>query len=56
MEATVTEMAVPTLRLSHHVITAIAAGLSAPFTGFAWAFALLTGVVIGRDDLDWFKA
>ena len=56
MEATVTEMAVPTLRLSHHVIIAIAVGLVAPFTGFAWPFALLTGVVIGRDDLDWFEA
>lgn len=40
------------LRLSYHVVIAIAVGLIAPFTGFAWPFALLTGMVISRDDRD----
>ena len=39
-------------RLAYHVIIAIAVGLIAPFTGFAWPFALLTGMVISRDDRD----
>jgi len=39
-------------RLTYHVVIAIAVGLIAPFTGFAWPFALLTGMVIGRGDRD----
>ena len=39
-------------RLANHVIIAIAIGCVAPFTGWAWPFALLTGLVISADDLD----
>jgi hypothetical protein len=39
-------------RLAYHVIIAIAVGLIAPFTGLAWPFALLTGMVISRDQRD----
>lgn len=39
-------------RLAYHVVIAIAIGCIAPFTGWAWPFALLTGLVISRDDLD----
>ena len=39
-------------RLTHHVIIATAVGLIAPFTGLAWPFALLTGMVISRDERD----
>ncbi len=46
------EKAAPPLRLSHQVIIAVAIGLVAPFTGFAWPFALLTGLVIARDERD----
>ncbi len=46
------ETATPPFRLDHHVIIAIAIGLIAPFTGFAWPFALLTGLVIAGDDRD----
>jgi hypothetical protein len=51
-EATMNETAFRPLRLSHHVVIATAVGLIAPFTGLAWPFALLTGLVIARDDLD----
>ncbi|TFG69490.1 MAG: hypothetical protein E4H24_00275 [Thermomicrobiales bacterium] len=47
-----TEAPVQPLRLSYQVIIAIAIGCIAPFTGFAWPFALLTGLVLGRDDQD----
>ncbi len=46
------ETAFRPLRLSHHAVIATAVGLIAPFTGLAWPFALLTGLVIARDDLD----
>jgi hypothetical protein len=39
-------------RLSYHLVIAVAVGLVAPLTGFAWPFAMLTGVVISRDDQD----
>lgn len=39
-------------RLANHVVIAIAIACVAPFTGWAWPFALLTGLVIARDDLD----
>lgn len=39
-------------RLGYHVIFAIAMALVAPATGFAWAFAILTGLVIAADDAD----
>lgn len=40
------------LKLSYHLIIGAAAGLIAPFTAFAWPFALLTGMVIGRAGVD----
>jgi hypothetical protein len=40
------------LRLSRHLIVAAAIGLVAPFTGLAWPFAILTGMVIGRSEID----
>ncbi len=39
-------------RLLYHVVIAIAIGLIAPFTGLAWPFALLTGMVLARDERD----
>ena len=40
------------LRLSTHLIAAAAIGLVALFTGLAWPFAILTGMVIGKSDVD----
>jgi hypothetical protein len=40
------------LRIGSHVIVALAIALVAPFTGFAWPFALATGIVIGRGEVD----
>jgi hypothetical protein len=40
------------LRLSRHLVVAAAIGLVAPFTGLAWPFAILTGMVIGRSEVD----
>ena len=37
-------------RLTYHVIIATAVALIAPFTGLAWPVALLTGMVISRDE------
>jgi len=48
----VTETSGQPFRLANHVVIAIAVGIIAPFTGLAWPFALLTGLVIRRDDLD----
>lgn len=39
-------------RLGFHGIIAIAMALVAPVTGLAWAFAILTGLVIAADDAD----
>ncbi len=41
-----------TFRLGYHVIIAAAMALVAPATGFAWAVAILTGLVIAADDAD----
>jgi hypothetical protein len=49
--ATMSALAMP-LRLSRHLIVAAAIGLVAPFTGLAWPFAILTGMVIGRSEID----
>lgn len=38
--------------LSHHLVIAVAIAIVAPFTGLAWPFALLTGLVIGRERHD----
>lgn len=35
-----------------HVIVGLAIGLIAPFTLLAWPFAILTGIVIGRSDVE----
>ncbi len=40
------------LRLVSHLIVGVACGLIAPWTGFAWPFALLTGMVIGRNQVE----
>ena len=47
-----TAVAAQPFRLAYHAVIAIAIGCIAPFTGWAWPFALLTGLVISRDDLD----
>ncbi len=36
------------LNVASHAIIGVAMGLVAPFTGFAWIPAILTGMVIGR--------
>lgn len=41
-----------TFRLGYHLIIAAAMALVAPATGFAWAVAILTGLVIAADDAD----
>jgi hypothetical protein len=38
------------LRLSVHLLVAVAVGIVAPFTALAWPFALLTGIVLGSAD------
>lgn len=40
------------LRLATHLIVGVAIGLVAPFTGLAWPFALLVGMVVGKADAD----
>jgi hypothetical protein len=40
------------LNLAYHAIIGVAIGLVAPFTGFAWAIAILLGIVIGRSQVD----
>ena len=47
-----TKVAEQPFRLANHVVIAIAIACVAPFTGWAWPFALLSGLVIARDDLD----
>lgn len=49
--ATMSALAVP-LRLPRHAIVGAAIGLVAPFTGLAWPFAILTGMVIGKSEVD----
>jgi len=39
-------------RLYRHVVIGLAIALLAPFTALAWPFALLTGAVIGQDNVD----
>ena len=41
-----------TFRIYRHVIIGIVIALIAPFTVLAWPFAILLGIVIGRDDVD----
>jgi hypothetical protein len=40
------------LQLGRHVIVAVAIGLVAPFTAFAWPFAIATGIVIARGEVE----
>ena len=40
------------LNVAYHVVIGVAIGLIAPFTGFAWPFAILTGMVIGKANSD----
>jgi len=39
-------------RIYRHVIIGLVIALIAPFTVLAWPFAILLGIVIGRDDVD----
>jgi hypothetical protein len=41
-----------TFRLYRHVVIGLAVALIAPFTLFAWPFAIVLGIVIGQDDVD----
>lgn len=39
-------------QLGRHLVVAIAIGLLAPFTLWAWPFAIATGIVIGSADVE----
>jgi uncharacterized membrane protein len=39
-------------RLGRHLVVALAIGLLAPFTLWAWPFAIATGIVIGTADVE----
>jgi ABC-type phosphate/phosphonate transport system permease subunit len=39
-------------RLHRHAVIGLLVALIAPFTGLAWPFAILLGIVIGQDDAD----
>ena len=39
-------------KLYRHLIIGVAIAIIAPFTALAWPFAILLGMVIGRDDVD----
>jgi hypothetical protein len=39
-------------RFGRHLVVALAIGLIAPFTLFAWPFAIATGIVIGTADVE----
>jgi hypothetical protein len=41
-----------TFKLYRHVVIGLAVALIAPFTGLAWPFAIILGIVIGQDDID----
>ena len=41
-----------TFRIYRHVIIGVVIALIAPFTALAWPFAILLGIVIGRDDVE----
>jgi hypothetical protein len=40
----------PPLRLRVHILIAVAVGIISPFTGLAWPFALLTGMLLGSTE------
>jgi len=50
----VTALPSPTapLKIANHLIFAFAIAVIVPFTGFAWPFAVLTGIVIGKAEAD----
>jgi hypothetical protein len=45
-------LAAEKLNVAYHVVIGVAIGLVALFTGFAWPFAILTGMVIGKANSD----
>lgn len=48
-----TDLARPvSLKYANHIACGVAMGLIAPFTALAWPFAILTGFVIGRSDVE----
>lgn len=40
------------LKYVQHLIIGLAIAIAAPFTLFAWPFAILTGIVIGRSEVE----
>jgi hypothetical protein len=44
--------AATSFRPYRHIVVGLAIALIAPFTGFAWPFAILTGIVIGKDEVE----
>lgn len=40
------------LNLAYHLVIGVAIGIVALFTGLAWPFAILTGIVIGKAESD----
>ncbi len=44
------ELTAAPLRLSVHLLVGVAVGIVSPFTGLAWPFALLTGMLLGSAD------
>jgi phosphate/sulfate permease len=40
------------LNLAYHAVIGVAIGVVSLFTGFAWPFAILTGMVIGKSNSD----
>lgn len=45
-------MATTSFQLGRHLVVALAIGLLAPFTLWAWPFAIATGIVIGTADVE----
>jgi hypothetical protein len=41
-----------TFRLYRHLVIGLVIALIAPFTGLAWPFAILLGIVVAQDDID----
>ena len=43
---------VGSFRLYRHVVIGLAIAVIAPFTALAWPFAVLLGIVVGKDEVD----
>ena len=41
-----------TFKFYRHIVIGLAVALIAPFTGLAWPFAIVLGIVIGQDGVD----